>query len=198
MLLESDNTAADYVLRLAGGPSAVTAHMRKLGIESMRIDRSEGELAFDFAGVSNPPPQDQWTLALIKQLLAASPPDRQRAAATRFLKDPRDTATPDAMLQLLIYVQKQGNVRLLDRMTRMVPGAARIKGLLPPGTPVAHRTGTGGDFEGISSATNDVGIITTPTGHIAMAVFIKGSRRDLATRERTIANIAKALYDEWK
>jgi len=31
-----------------------------------------------------------------------------------------------------------------------------------------------------------------------LAIFIKGSRKDLATQEQTMARIAKAIYDDWK
>ena len=50
--------------------------------------------------------------------------------------------------------------------TRTGAGAGRIKGLLPKGTPVAHKTGT------IGGVANDVGFITLPDGRrFAIAVF---------------------------
>jgi beta-lactamase class A len=204
-LLESDNTASDYILGLAGGPAAVTGHFRQFKIAGIRVDRSEGEIALDYAGVTDRLSPDKWTLEWFNRALAAVPKDQQRAAAQKFLKDPRDTASPDAMVTLLMRVMngevlsKDSTALLLDRMTRMAPGAARIKGLLPAGTLVAHRTGTGGTNEGVNSATNDAGIITLPNGkgHIVLAVFIKGSPKDLATREHVIASIAKAVFDAW-
>jgi len=45
---------------------------------------------------------------------------------------------------------------LLDIMERCETGAGRLKGLLPEGTVIAHKTGT------IGGTTNDVGIITLP------------------------------------
>ena len=70
-------------------------------------------------------------------------------------------------------------------------GPLRIKGLLPPGTEVRHKTGT------IGGTTNDVGIITLPgeAGHVALAIFVKGSRRPSADVEPVIAQIARAVYD---
>jgi beta-lactamase class A len=74
----------------------------------------------------------------------------------------------------------------------------RLKGMLPAGTPVAHKTGTGGTRDGVTSATNDVGIITLPNGkHIAIAVFVGDSRADEETREAVIARMAKAAWDTW-
>jgi beta-lactamase class A len=83
-------------------------------------------------------------------------------------------------------------------MTNSTPGAKRLKGLLPAGTPVAHKTGTDGTIDGMTRATNDIGIITLTGGrHLAIAVFVKDSTADEATRESTIARIAKAVFDAW-
>ena len=50
--------------------------------------------------------------------------------------------------------------------------------------------------DGITSATNDIGIITLPNGtHLAVAVFVSDSSADEATRESVIARIAKAAWD---
>jgi len=68
---------------------------------------------------------------------------------------------------------------------------------LPAGTAVAHKTGTSPtNAEGLSPATNDAGIITLPNGkHLIISVFVCNSTNDEATRESTIAKIAKAAYD---
>ena len=80
---------------------------------------------------------------------------------------------------------------LLDIMRRCRTGAARMRGLLPEGTVVAHKTGT------IGGTTNDVGIITLPdgAGHVAIAVFVKASEKDVPARERGIAEISRAVHD---
>ncbi len=82
-------------------------------------------------------------------------------------------------------------------MTDASTGPKRIKGLLPAGTIVAHKTGTSPtNSEGLSPATNDVGIITLPNGkHLAIAVFVCNATDDEATREGVIAKITKAAYD---
>ena len=75
----------------------------------------------------------------------------------------------------------------------------RIVHLLPFGTVVAHKTGTGNtNNSGITSATNDVGIITlpnTPREHLLIAVFVSDAAADEATRERVIARIARLAYN---
>jgi beta-lactamase class A len=82
---------------------------------------------------------------------------------------------------------------LWDFLGRSRTGLNRIRGLLPIGTPVIDKTGTGRT----GTATNDVGIITLPDnrGHLALAVLIIGSKRPLAEQERAIAEIARAAFN---
>jgi beta-lactamase class A len=86
---------------------------------------------------------------------------------------------------------------LLTRLMIDTPtGPKRIKGLLPKGTMVVHKTGTSNTVSGITAATNDIGIITLPNGkHLAVAVFVSDSKADRETREGVIARIAKSAYD---
>jgi beta-lactamase class A len=111
-------------------------------------------------------------------------------------------ATPLAMLKLLRALHEgrglsaPSRALLLQLMTESVTGPRRIKGLLPAGAVVAHKTGTSNTAGGLTRATNDVGIITLPDGrHMAVAVFVSDSRADEKTRERVIAKIARAAWD---
>jgi beta-lactamase class A len=81
---------------------------------------------------------------------------------------------------------------LLDIMRRCETGENRIKGLLPSDVVVMHKTGTLN-----LGVANDVGIITLPNnaGHVALSVFVKESTLDIAAQERTIAHVARAVYD---
>jgi len=202
-LVEGDNTAADLLLRLCGGPGAVAARLRDLGLTEIQIDRSERELALDYFGVPAAP--SPWSLTEFERSAERVSPALRRQAAKRFLEDPRDTATPEAMADLLARLQERrlglspaGDDRLLALLFRCRAGPDRLKGLLPPGAPVAHRTGACGETEGVSACTNDVGILTLPRGeHLAVAVFIKASPRNLEARERTIARISRAVWDYW-
>jgi beta-lactamase class A len=114
----------------------------------------------------------------------------------------RNYATPEAAVSLLrALFERRGlsessQALLLKFMTESTPGAKRLKGLLPSGTLVAHKTGTSGTEKGLTAATNDIGIITLPDGrHLAIAVFVSDSPADEATRESVIAKIAKAVWD---
>jgi len=194
MLIISDNTATDVLLRLAGGAEAVTTRMRELGIEGVRVDRSTKQVIADWMGIVGPMPG---SLEQFRERARAMTPEERRAAARRFDDDPRDTATPEAMVALLEHIyrgrvlKRETTELLLDIMRRCRTGEARLKGLLPPGTEVAHKTGT------IGGTTNDVGILTLPddAGHVAIAVFVKSSELDIPTRERAIAEIARAVHD---
>jgi beta-lactamase class A len=59
-----------------------------------------------------------------------------------------------------------------------------------------HKTGTSGVRDGVAAATNDMGLMVLPDGRrLALAVFVTDSKADEATREATIARIAKAAYN---
>nr|AIA12596.1 ClassA_beta_lactamase [uncultured bacterium] len=197
MLGESDNSASDLLLRLAGGPAAVTNRMQALGIMGINVSRPEGQLILNHRGVRELPPESEWTMALLDSLSAKITPAEREAAAAAYADDPRDTSTPDAMADLLVRIHRRDVLepasmeRLLQITTATQTGPARLKGLLPIGTVVAHKTGTMG------GTTNDVGIVTLPdgAGHLAIAVFVKASTKDVPERERAIAELARTVYD---
>lgn len=197
MLLISDNSATDVLLRTAGGPEAVTARMRALGINGIDVNRSTARLIADWFGIPNLPPEDQWSPALFQLAFASVKPEDQKSAAKKFDRDTRDTSTPDGMTALLEKIHHKDILKpesanlLLDIMRRCRTGEARLRGLLPEGTEIAHKTGT------IGGSSNDVGIITLPdnAGHVAIAVFVKSSENDAAARELGIAEIARAVHD---
>ena len=112
-------------------------------------------------------------------------------------------STPEAMVELLKLLQTEKVLSaerrdiLLSLMIKSRPGQQRIKGLLP-GTTVAHKTGTSGTINGVTTATNDVGIVTLGNGkHLAIAVFVSSTTADEKTREGVIAKIARAANDCW-
>lgn len=199
MLLISDNTAADLLLRLAGGPEAVTARMRSLGITGISVNRPTALLIADWRGAAKLPPEKEWSPEMWPKVLDAVPEADRKKAAAEFDRDARDTATPDAMSTLLSRIwRKDPEVMkpasadlLLDILRRCQTGEARLRGILPEGTEVAHKTGS------IGGTTNDTGIITLPygAGHVAVSVFVKSSDKPVAQRERGIAQIARSAYD---
>jgi beta-lactamase class A len=174
-LVESDGTACDVLTRIAGGPEAVQAFVRSIGISDMQMKRTHKEFAKDW-----PLQYENWAtpegaVQLLTRLFPVQPSEGE------------DQYNLDATFEL-IY----------QRMTESIPGANRLKAQLPKGTPIAHKTGTGGTKDGVTSATNDIGIITLPSGkHVAIAVFVGDSSADEKTRELVIAKVAKAVWDTW-
>jgi beta-lactamase class A len=197
MIEVSDNTATDVVLRMAGGPSEVTRHLRELGIYEVDVDRSEARTFADLSGIPDSVPETLLYRYRYFRTRDALPAEHRQQARLRFGDDPRDTATPDGMANLLSLIHTGEGLNpesrdyLLNSMLASRSGPRRIKGLLPRGTPVAHKTGT------IAGAINDVGIITLPdgAGHVAIAVFVYTFNRTEWRRERTIAEVARLVYD---
>jgi beta-lactamase class A len=163
----SDNTAADIQLRLIGGPAVLQQYLDSLGLSAIHQQDTEHSLHGD-------------------QKLQY-----------------RDYAEPAAMVALLRMFADHSplnieHTALLNGwMLEATSGPKRIKGLLPAGTPVAHKTGSSGVEWGIIPATNDVGLITLPDGRrLALTVFIIDAHADQDTCEYVIAAMAKAVYDE--
>ena len=193
MITESDNSATDFCLEVAGGPEAVTKFLRDIGISDQRVDRSTAEILRDFYGLTDK------AYATVAEAAYAKDPTlllKQSDRNLEYEKDPRDHSTPKAMLDLLLAIDS-GKVLsetsrefLLGVMSRTRTGGGRLRGLLPKGTPVAHKTGT------IGGVANDVGFITLPDGRrFAIAVFTKSSTAPDAERDRAVAEVSRVLYD---
>ena len=158
MLVHSNNRSTDQLLAALGGPAVVDGWLRTHGLSGIRVDRN------------------------IAQLLS----DR------RDLQDVRDSSTPAAMLQLLRLVDSGNALRpesravLMDMMRRCATGSNRIRGILPPGVTVEHKTGT------LNGYTGDVGFLTLEDGRrIAVVFFARGG----SNRPAVIATAARAIYD---
>lgn len=198
MLLISDNSATDMVMKVAGGAPAVNARLSALGIAGISVDRPTIQLIADVVGVRNLGPESSWSIARFDSLRGIVTPAESQAARSAFYQDRRDTSTPEGMARLLAKVARgealdaARTAQLLDIMLRCETGAARLKGLLPPDVPVRHKTGSLG-----VGVANDVGIIELPdgAGRVVVAVFVKESTRDVAAQERAIAQVARAAYD---
>lgn len=169
MLTRSSNSATDALLKVVGGPRAVSAWVRQTGIKEWSIDRDIATLVRD-DGRINP----------------AS------------VVEDRDSATPEAMVALLtgLYQGKWLSVNsrnfLFDTMGRCITGKRRIPANLPPEAQVAHKTGS------LYNTSSDVGIIHTPDGRaLAVAIYVTGQGSRL-NREARIASIARALYDGYQ
>lgn len=169
MVSESDGTASDVLFRLTGGSKAISNYLNELKVSEIIVANTEKEIGRDWE--------------------------------TQY----RNWASPEGAIALLCALHEsrglstESRALLLKLMTETQTGLNRLKGLLPNNTMVAHKTGTSGtNSNGITAATNDIGIVTLPDGkHLAIAVFVSDSPKDLATREEIIAKIARAVWDKW-
>jgi beta-lactamase class A len=134
--------------------------------------------------------------------LAAASRDTNASVFERIFSDPRNSATPTGTADALARLKKGellsavSTQRLLGIMTETETGANRLKAGLPKDWALAHKTGTGGDTDGASNGTNDVGVMTAPNGRsYAVAVFTWGTRRPMAEREQLMADVARAVVD---
>jgi beta-lactamase class A len=166
-ICDSDNTACDVLISKAGGANVITRELTEAGIKNVRVDRPEAIIQPDSLKINT------------------------------FLKDPRDTATPEGMLDLLQklhtgnLLSKKSTSVVMEDLFNCKTGPDRIKAGLPTGWKLAHKTGTGSDVGGKNAGTNDVGVMVGPTGEIIyIAIFIKGSKVKLAAREAVMAKIA--------
>lgn len=167
MVSLSDNDACDILLKAIDGPKTVQDYMLRLGVRGIAVRASEADMA------------SSWEL----QYTNWCKPKEAVILLDKFYKSEILTKPSTDFLNKIL--------------TETPTGPHRLKGLLPAGTVVAHKTGTSPtNAEGLSPATNDIGIITLPNGkHLAIAVFVCNSTDDEATREAVIAKISKAAFD---
>ena len=194
---QSDNTAADALMKRIGGPAAVTAWLRGKAIADISVDRYETEIQPEVLGMGPFQPQwsdnRAWTAAR-----DAVPAEAREAATTRYLADARDTATLAASLDFLTRLAagqllSAASTRLLLRlMTDSRTGEHRLKAGLPANASLAHKTGTSTTDLGLTPATNDIGVVTLANGRrFALAAYIAGSTGTEGTREGLIADAAR-------
>ncbi|HVR37738.1 MAG TPA: class A beta-lactamase [Thermoanaerobaculia bacterium] len=145
---------------------------QEIGIAGIRIDREERVIAADIG----------------------------KSGVPAYVADARDTATPNAMLELLMRfwsrrlgLSDASHALAVKLMTETKTGAKRIRAGIPANAKLAHKTGT------MPGVFNDVGVITSADGkqHVAIAIFTKTPKRaaDDAPREKEIAELARAVYD---
>ena len=168
MVLDSDGTASDVLLRLIGGAKPVQDYLRGLGVTNVIVATTEKAMGRDD------------------------------------LVQYRNWATPEGMRTLLESLQAgrglstSSRTLLLQLLTETSTGPGRIKGMLPTGTVVAHKTGSSRTVAGLTRDTNDAGLVTLPDGrHLAVVVFVSDSTADDVTREEVIAKAARAAWDVW-
>lgn len=162
----SDNNGCDILFNIMKGTKNVDKYVKGLGVQEMAIEATEAEM------------HAAWDVQF-----------------TNWCK-------PRAMLRLLeLFYDKKllspaSHELLWKMMAETSTGVNRIKGLLPAGTEVLHRTGLSDrDAEGKYGAVNDVGIVRLPDGkYFAIVVYVGRAKGELEDLEKVIAEIALAVF----
>jgi beta-lactamase class A len=164
---QSDNSGCDLLFKLIGGTEKANKFIHKIGVKDVAILDPEVRI------------QNDWSLQY------------------------KNYSTPFAAVQLLQKFHKEHILSkssqdfLYKIMVETTTGPNKIKGLLPREAIIAHKTGfSGKNKEGLTGATNDIGIITLPNGkQFAIAVFVSDSMEDEKVNDKMIAEIALAAWD---
>ncbi|HVW54188.1 MAG TPA: class A beta-lactamase [Rhizobiaceae bacterium] len=189
---KSDNTAADKLLSLAGGGEAVTKFLQAHGIEGMRIDIGEGEVAHIFSGLGDVKDAPSVETAAVRQ-------KRLEQGYKAFLADPRNRSTPGAAVAFLRklwegqLLSPKSTEYLLDLMHgQTVP--KRLAAGLPSNIRFAHKSGTSMTIGGKTAAFNDIGVVTWPGGKsVIIAAFLTASNASRANRDALFAELARDI-----
>jgi len=197
-IINSDNTANDTLLRRAGGPGAVHDFIERKNLGRVRFGPWERHLQSGIAGLD-------WNqdYAIGRKFYAARaelPYSVRKAALDRYLADPIDGASPDAIVNGLDRLARgellgaESTRRLLSIMTRTRSGPNRLKAGVPAGWEFLHKTGTGQDLSPISTGYNDVGIMTAPDGtRYAVAVMLADTTASVPQRMRLMQAVSRAV-----
>jgi beta-lactamase class A len=168
MIGYSDNVSSDALFDLVGGVEFTNQYMKKLGYANIYMKYNIIDMAQD--------------------------PKRRYENCTK----------PSEMSDLLVnfyqgkILNKSNTSYLLNYMINDSTTHKRIAGDLPRNTIIAHKTGTSDtNDKGITTAVNDIGIITLPNGkHYALSVFVSDSKENYETNEKIIAKISKKIWDK--
>ncbi|MGV8139078.1 MAG: class A beta-lactamase, subclass A2 [Mangrovibacterium sp.] len=165
----SDNVGCDVLLKLLGKPQAVESYLAKNNFKNISVKINEETM------------QKNWDL----QFLNWTTPKEANRILEAYYKNENNLLTA------------KSHDFLWKMMKDTQTGKNRLRGHLPKKTVVAHKTGWSGQNKrtGVTAAVNDIGIIFLPDGEFFISIFVTGSREDLETNERIIADIAKAAYD---
>ena len=194
-IVDSDSAAVDILVAKLGAPAAVQAVLTRMALTGVRFDRDEKRLQTEIVGLGWRP--EFVDPAVLDRAIARVPEAVRDRRYREYQADPRDTATPVGMASLL-YRLAHGDLLsvastkyLLDVMTQTVTFPDRLKAGVRKGWEIAHKTGTSGSWKGVTAATNDVGILTAPSGRkLAIVAFIGDSKEPAAKSAALMAHAA--------
>ncbi|WP_114227473.1 MULTISPECIES: class A beta-lactamase [Sphingomonas] len=197
-LTQSDNTANDKLMRLAGGPEAVRGFIAERRLGEIRFADGERALQSRIAGLRW---RDDYSIGDAFFTARDKLPLSQRSRLfERYIDDPYDGAAPFALVDTLArlkrgeLLQPASTARLLTIMSDTVTGKNRLRGGLKAGWTLAHKTGTGQELGGVQAGYNDIGVLTAPDGRsYAVAVMMKRTAVPLAVRMTLMNEVVRAI-----
>lgn len=163
----SDNNGCDFQFRLLGGASKVDQYIKNVGVKGIQILNTEEEMHTD---------------GKLQYANYSTP----RAMSELFAKFYRgDVLSENSKIELW---------RILKETST---GPNRIKGQLPKGTEVGHKTGWSGQNEkGFTNAINDAGIVLLPNGlAIAISILISDTYETTEACDKVNSSISKLVYE---
>lgn len=201
-LVESDNAANDRLMRELGGPQGVADTLNDMGLTEVKVGAYERDLQAGAAGlVWQADYGIGWNFQAARQAL---PMETRKAALEAYLANPPDGTAPAAITAALAALHRgdllspASTRRLVGLMEQARTGPRRLKGGLPPGWTIAHKTGTGQDFGGASVGINDVGLLTAPDGRTyAVAVMLRHTRQPVPARLAFMQSVTRAVAEQW-
>ena len=196
-LQQSDNTCNDFVLWRAGGPDAVRDFLRRKGIEGIRFGPGERVMQSRIAGMEWKP---SYVGSGFYQARNQVPASVRRASFESYVSNPVDGAQPLGVVDALARLKKgdllspASTAWMLSTMSNTRTGPRRLKGGLPAGWTLAHKTGTGQVLGGTQSGYNDIGVITGPDGRsYAIAVMIRKTTAPIVSRMEMMQSVTRAV-----
>ncbi|MFP5394599.1 MAG: serine hydrolase [Alphaproteobacteria bacterium] len=194
----SDNLANDKLLWTVGGPDHVRGVLKDRGLEGIRFGPGERLLQSSIAGL-------QWTPELAQgsnfnDARERLPVEQRQALLSRYVADPMDGATPagvsKALGQLAMgdLLSPDTTQVMLDIMAHSRSGPRRLKGGVPAGWKVYHKTGTGQELRGTATGYNDVAVFVAPNGTAyGVAVMIAETRQPIPARMEMMHAVSRAV-----
>ena len=194
MIILSDNEATDILLKKVGSEN-VTAAMRSIGLNNIRVDRTTFDLIRDYLGFMDETARGKTYTEIVATSQARRITAEKQAEAEReFAKVMKDVSSPRDMALLLekIYkgeaAGKESCQMMMTIMGRQMFNQ-RLPRYLPESARMAHKTGT------IGSTTNDAGIMFVRGNPIAVAVFTVDKRTARGEVEERMGRLTRVVYD---
>ncbi len=194
----SDNMANDKLLWRVGGPDHVRAVLAQRGITGIRFGPGERLLQSHIAGLTWTP--DLATGYKFEEERAKLPIGLRKNLLAAYIADPLDGATPAGITGALGKLARGQLLSpastdvLLGIMQHSKSGPQRLKGAIPPGWTVYHKTGTGQELAGVATGYNDVAVFQAPDGtRYAVAVMIGETRLPIKARMEMMQAVSRAV-----